>query len=175
MKHLVGDLLDLASIDAGKLAVKPAVCDVSSVISASIRDVVSAAKAAGVDLVDDQLPALPPAWVDADRLGQVLVNLITNATKFTPRGGRVRVRCAPVDKTEIVVAVEDSGRGIAPQDLERIFDHFWQAEDTAALGSGLGLAICKSIVELSGGRIWAQSTLGVGTTVYFTLPTTKPA
>ncbi|MEA2749854.1 MAG: hypothetical protein QOI41_3997 [Myxococcales bacterium] len=175
MKHLVGDLLDLASIDAGKLAVKPAVCDVSSVISASIRDVASAAKAAGVDLVDDQLPALPPAWVDADRLGQVLVNLITNATKFTPRGGRVRVRCAPVDKTEIVVAVEDSGRGIAPQDLERIFDHFWQAEDTAALGSGLGLAICKSIVELSGGRIWAQSTLGVGTTVYFTLPTTKPA
>ena len=113
--------------------------------------------------------------MDADRLSQVLVNLITNATKFTPRGGRVRVRCAPVDDTELVVAVEDSGRGIAPDDLERIFEHFWQAADTAELGSGLGLAICKSIVELSGGRIWAQSTVGVGTTVYFTLPTRKPA
>jgi signal transduction histidine kinase len=175
MKHLVGDLLDLASIDAGKLSVKPAVCDVSQVIWSSIRDVASMAKAAGVDLIDDQLPALPAAYVDADRLGQVLVNLITNATKFTPRGGRVRVRCAPVDKTEIVVAVEDSGRGIPPENLGRIFEHFWQAADTAELGSGLGLAICKSIVELSGGRIWAQSTVGVGTTVYFTLPTTTPA
>lgn len=175
MKHLVGDLLDLASIDAGKLSVKPAVCDVSQVISSSIRDVASTAKAAGVDLIDDQLPALPPGYVDADRLGQVLVNLITNATKFTARGGRVRVRCAPVDKTEIVVAVEDSGRGIAPENLGHIFDHFWQAADTVELGSGLGLAICKSIVELSGGRIWAQSTVGVGTTVYFTLPTAKPA
>jgi signal transduction histidine kinase len=175
MKHLGGDLLDLASIDAGKLSVKPAVCDVSQVIWSSIRDVASMAKAAGVDLIDDQLPALPAAYVDADRLGQVLVNLITNATKFTPRGGRVRVRCAPVDKTEIVVAVEDSGRGIPPENLGRIFEHFWQAADTAELGSGLGLAICKSIVELSGGRIWAQSTVGVGTTVYFTLPTTTPA
>lgn len=175
MKHLVGDLLDLASIDAGKLSVKPVVCDVAQVISSSVRDVASTAKAAGVDLIDDQLPALSPAYVDADRLGQVLVNLITNATKFTPRGGRIRVRCAPVDKTEIVVAVEDSGRGIAPEHLPRIFEHFWQAADTSELGSGLGLAICKSIVELSGGRIWAQSTLGVGTTVYFTLPTTKPA
>jgi signal transduction histidine kinase len=174
MKHLVGDLLDLSSIDAGKLSVKPASCDVSQVISSAIRDVTSTAKAAGVDLIDDQLPALPPAFVDADRLGQVLVNLITNATKFSTRGGRVRVRCAPVDKTEIVVAVEDSGRGIAPEHLGRIFDHFWQAADTAELGSGLGLAICKSIVELSGGRIWAQSTVGVGTTVYFTLPTANP-
>lgn len=175
MKRLVGDLLDLASIDAGKLSMKPAVCDVWAVVSAAIRDVAPAARSAGVELVDDQLPSLPPAWVDADRLGQVLVNLITNATKFTPRGGRVRVRCAPVDGTEMIVAIEDSGRGIAPEDLERVFDHFWQAADTADLGSGLGLAICKSIVELSGGRIWAQSTVGVGTTVYFTLPTKKPA
>jgi len=175
MKKLVGDLLDLASIDAGKMAVRPAPCDVSPVIASAIHDVAGAAKVAGVDLIDDQLPSLPLAWVDADRLSQVLVNLITNATKFTPRGGRVRVRCAPVDDAEIVVAVEDSGRGIAPEDLERIFEQFWQAADTAELGSGLGLAICKSIVELSGGRIWAQSTVGVGTTVYFTLPTRKPA
>ena len=173
MKKIVGDLLDLAAIDAGKMSVKPASCEVAPVIAAAIHDVAPAARLAGVELVDDQLPCLGRAWVDADRLSQVLVNLVTNATKFTPRGGRVRVRCAPMDDTELVVAVEDSGRGIAPEDLARIFDQFWQAADTAELGSGLGLAICKSIVELSGGRIWAQSTVGIGTTVYFTLPTTS--
>jgi signal transduction histidine kinase len=172
MKKLVGDLLDLASIDAGKLSIKPTACDVTAVIGSAISDIAPNAQAAGIELLDDRLPGLSGAWVDGDRLGQVLVNLMSNAIKFTPRGGRVRVRCAPVDKTEIVIAVEDSGRGIPPGDLDRIFDHFWQASDTAQLGSGLGLAICKSIVELSGGRIWAQSTLGVGTTVYFTLPTT---
>jgi signal transduction histidine kinase len=171
MKKLVGDLLDLASIDAGKLAVKPAAADVSKVIDTALRSVVVSAAGAGVELIDDSLPELPDAWVDADRLEQVLVNLVSNAVKFSPRGGRVRVRCAPVDGTEVVVAVEDCGRGIEPDHLEYIFDHFWQAADTASLGSGLGLAICKSIVELSGGRIWAQSTVGVGTTVYFTVPT----
>jgi signal transduction histidine kinase len=170
MKKLVGDLLDLASIDAGKLSVKPTACDVPSVIASALADVSTCAAAAGVEITSERMPGVPAAWADGDRLGQVLVNLVSNAVKFTPRGGRVRVRCAPVDRTEIVVAVEDSGRGIAPGDLHRIFDHFWQAADTAELGSGLGLAICKAIIELSGGRIWAQSTVGVGTTVYFTLP-----
>ena len=174
MKKLVGDLLDLASIDAGKLSVRPAPCDVPGVITAAIADVAPHAEAAGVEITNEHTPGVPAAWADGDRLGQVLVNLVSNAVKFTPRGGRVRVRCAPVDHTEIVVAVEDSGRGIAPGDLHRIFDHFWQAADTAELGSGLGLAICKSIIELTGGRIWAQSTVGVGTTVYFTLPTHAP-
>lgn len=170
MKKLVGDLLDLASIDAGKLSVRPTSCDVSSVIAGAVRDVASSAEAAGVALLDDRLTDLPRAWVDPDRLSQVLVNLMSNAIKFTPRGGRVRVRGARVDRNEIVIAIEDSGRGIEAGDLDRIFDHFWQASDTAAMGSGLGLAICRSIVELSGGRIWAQSTVGVGTTMYFTLP-----
>jgi signal transduction histidine kinase len=172
MKKLVGDLLDLASIDAGKLSVKPSACDVGQVIDDAIHEAHACAAAAGVELIDDCICELPEAWVDGDRIEQVLLNLISNAIKFTPRGGRVRVRCAPVDRTEIVVAVEDSGRGIDPENIDRIFDHFWQATDTAELGSGLGLAICKSIVELSGGRIWAQSTVGVGTTVYFTIPTT---
>jgi signal transduction histidine kinase len=174
MKKLVGDLLDLASIDAGKLSVRPAACDLPAVISGAIADVAPCADASGVDVTNEHMPGVPCAWADADRLGQVLVNLVSNAVKFTPRGGRVRVRCAPVDQTEIVVAVEDTGRGIAPGELHRIFDHFWQAADTAELGSGLGLAICKSIIELSGGRIWAQSTVGVGTTVYFTLPAHTP-
>lgn len=175
MKRLVGDLLDLASIDAGSFSMAPAWCDVSSVISGAIRDAAPLAVSAGVALVDDlerNLPALP---VDAERLTQVLLNLISNAVKFTPRGGRVRVRASTIDNAELVVAVEDSGRGIAPKDLERIFDRFWQAPETARAGTGLGLAICKSIVELAGGRIWAESTLGVGTTVYVAIPLAAPA
>jgi signal transduction histidine kinase len=112
---------------------------------------------------------LPFVWGDGDRIEQVLVNLLTNAIKFTPRGGRVRIRASRVE-SEVVIAVEDSGRGIAPADLERVFDRFWQASDTARLGTGLGLEISKSIIERSGGRIWAQSTVGVGTTFYVSIP-----
>lgn len=170
MKKLVGDLLDLASIDAGRLSVRPTSCDLSTVVSGALRDLGAAAHAAGVSLVDEPLSALPKAWVDPDRLAQVLVNLLSNAIKFTPRGGRVCVRGARVDGNEIVLEVEDSGRGIAPRNIDRIFEQFWQASDTASKGSGLGLTICRSIVELSGGRIWAESSLGSGTTVYVTLP-----
>jgi signal transduction histidine kinase len=170
MKKLVGDLLDLASIDAGKLSVRPTSCAISSVIAGALRDVKDSADLAGVCLVEDRLSDLPNAWVDPDRLSQVLVNLLSNAIKFTPRGGRIHVRGARVERNEIVIAIADTGRGIEEDDLEHVFDHFWQASDTVAMGSGLGLAICKSIVELSGGRIWAQSSVGVGTTMYFTLP-----
>jgi signal transduction histidine kinase len=169
MKKLVSDLLDLASIDAGRLAMKPTSCAPASLVRAAIRDVSSAATAAGIAIVEDLEANLPLAWVDGDRISQVLVNLLTNATKFTPRGGRVRVRAARVDG-EVVIAIEDCGSGIAPGDLERVFDRFWQASDTAKLGTGLGLGICKSIIDLSGGRIWAQSTVGVGTTFYFSIP-----
>ena len=169
MKKLVSDLLDLASIDAGRLAMKPTSCAPASLVHGAIRDVTPAAAAAGIVVVEDLAPDLPSAWVDGDRIAQVLVNLLTNAIKFTPRGGRVRVRATRVDG-EVVIAVEDCGRGIAPQDLERVFERFWQASDTAKLGTGLGLGICKSIVDVSGGRIWAQSTVGVGTTFYFSIP-----
>ncbi len=170
MKRLVGDLLDLASIDAGSFAMSPSGCDVAAVARAAMHDSATGAAAAGVELVEDFTSNLPSSPVDADRLTQVLLNLISNAVKFTPRGGRVRVRTTLVDDVEVVLAVEDSGRGIPPNDLERIFDRFWQAPESARFGTGLGLAICKSIVELAGGRIWAQSTEGVGTTIHVALP-----
>jgi signal transduction histidine kinase len=170
MKKLVSDLLDLASIDAGKLSINPTTSDMSDVLRAAIREIAPSATAAGVDVLEDVSRNVPTAWIDGDRIAQVLVNLLSNAIKFSPRGGRVRVRASRGDHSEIVIAVEDSGRGIATEDIGRVFDPFWQATDTARLGSGMGLAICKSIVELSGGRIWAQSSVGVGTTVYFTIP-----
>ncbi len=169
MKKLVGDLLDLSSIDAGKLSVRPSACRVDALVRNAARDVTPSAVASGIAIIEDLAEDLPLAWVDGDRIAQVLVNLLTNAIKFTPRGGRVRVRATHVDH-ELVIAVEDCGRGIAPSDLAHVFDRFWQAADTAKLGTGLGLGICKSIIELSGGRIWAQSTVGVGTTFYFSIP-----
>ena len=149
---------------------KPTACDVHAVIRTATGEISSAAALVGVQVIEDLPTRSAMAFADGDRIVQVLLNLISNAIKFTPRGGRVRVRAALVDDAEIVVAVEDSGIGMAPEHLDRAFERFWQAPETAKLGSGLGLPICKLIVDLSGGRIWPESTLGVGTTVYFTLP-----
>ncbi|HSO33459.1 MAG TPA: HAMP domain-containing sensor histidine kinase, partial [Labilithrix sp.] len=169
MHKLVSDLLDVASIDAGRLSMEATACAPHALLHGAICDMTPLAAAAGVALVEDYASELPSVWGDGGRIEQVLVNLLTNAIKFTPRGGRVRVRASRVE-SEVVIAVEDSGRGIPPADLERVFDRFWQASDTARLGTGLGLEISKSIVERSGGRIWAQSTVGVGTTFYVSIP-----
>jgi signal transduction histidine kinase len=101
---------------------------------------------------------------------QVITNLLGNAIKFTDAGGTVVVRAAN-GPTSVVVSVEDSGIGIEPGALTRIFDRFWQARPTPRRGSGLGLAIARGIVEAHGGRIWIESSPGRGTTVRFTLPT----
>jgi signal transduction histidine kinase len=127
------------------------------------------AERAGVVLENAVTEGLPTVWVDGDRILQVLSNLLGNALKFTAAGGAVRLS-ARVANGEMVIAVTDSGRGIPPADLPRVFDRFWQSADARKNGSGLGLAICKSIVDLSGGRITAESELGVGTTMAFTLP-----
>ena len=111
--------------------------------------------------------------VDADRILQVLANLVGNGVKFTPRGGTVRVS-AELRDGMIAVDVRDTGSGIAASDLPRVFDRFWQSADAARLGNGLGLAICKAIIELSRGTIIASSTFGIGTTMTFTVPTARP-
>jgi signal transduction histidine kinase len=113
--------------------------------------------------------ALPSIVVDRSRILQVLTNLVDNALKFTPRGGDIIVDCAGRDR-EVKFAVKDTGCGIRPEDLERIFDPFWQARETAHFGAGLGLAIAKAIVEQHRGRISVESSPGSGTTVSFTLP-----
>jgi signal transduction histidine kinase len=114
-------------------------------------------------------PAATSVTVDRARILQVLMNLVDNALKFTPRGGRVSVSCEAFDR-EVRFVVQDTGRGIDPDHLEKIFDPFWQAGDNANLGAGLGLAISKAIIERHHGRIWVESRLGIGTTVSFTLP-----
>lgn len=105
-------------------------------------------------------------------MAQVLSNLCGNALKFTPSGGRVRLR-AEAGEHELRIAVEDTGAGIAPEHLAHIFDRFWQAKRASRASAGLGLAIAKSIVEAHGGRIWVESTVGRGTCFAFTLPVAR--
>jgi signal transduction histidine kinase len=113
--------------------------------------------------------SMPAVIVDRSRILQVLTNLLDNALKFTPAGGTISVSCEGTDG-EMQFAVKDTGSGIAPADVGRIFDPFWQAKPSDRLGAGLGLAIAKAVIEQHHGRIWVESKLGVGTTVIFTVP-----
>jgi signal transduction histidine kinase len=106
---------------------------------------------------------------DSERIIQVLGNLVGNALKFVPRGGSVVLKCER-NEQDAICSVADSGPGIAPDDLDRLFEKFWQRRRNDKRGVGLGLAIARGIVEAHGGRIWAESNVGVGSTFYFTLP-----
>jgi signal transduction histidine kinase len=169
MMKLVADLLDVAAIDAGRISVTPRPCAVRGHVVEVLEELAAQAKAAGVELVCDVPEDLPPAQADAHRLTQVLTNLVGNAIKFTAAGGSVTARAAVAEGNSLAVSIADTGVGIPAAHLEHVFDRFWQGP-TGKAGSGLGLAICRGLVERSGGRIWAKSTPGVGTTMTFTLP-----
>ena len=115
-------------------------------------------------------PDLPRIWADHDRLVRVFDNLIGNSIKFTKPGGRVTLG-ATARAGEVLFSVADTGCGIATTNLPHVFDWFWQAPGAKRRGVGLGLPIVKGIVESHGGRVWVQSTLGQGTTFFFTIPT----
>src|SRR5882672_9330191 len=108
---------------------------------------------------------------DERKIRQVVLNILSNAIKFTPEGGRIEVRAVPVDGA-VEVSVSDTGVGIAPEDQEAVFEEFRQVGASAAKqeGTGLGLTLCRKFVELHGGRIWVKSEVGVGSTFSFTLP-----
>jgi signal transduction histidine kinase len=106
---------------------------------------------------------------DSERIMQVLSNLVGNALKFVPRGGSIVLQCAAKD-SEAVFSVTDTGPGIPREDLEKLFEKFWQRRRTDKRGVGLGLSIARGIVEAHGGRIWADSTVGLGSTFSFTIP-----
>ena len=169
MNRLIGDLVDVAAIDAGQLYVVPAPGDWSALIEEVAALFQPAAAAQGIAL-EIAVSARPLAMrFDHDRMLQVLANLIANSLKFTPRGGRIRVE-AERGADELRCAVHDTGSGIPPHMLEAIFQRFWQARSDDRRGVGLGLYITRCIVEAHGGRIWAESTQGVGSTLRFALP-----
>ena len=171
MNRLIGDLIDVASLEAGQLAIVPRRNDASAVVRESIEGLQLAAAARGVALTCESGADSILVELDHERILQVLANLIGNAIKFTAKGGRVSVR---VDRREndVRFAVQDSGEGIAADKLEQVFERFFQARRNDRRGLGLGLYISKSIVDAHGGKIWAESAPGKGSTFIFTLPLT---
>ncbi len=177
MNRLIADLLDVAKLEAGqKLAIQPEALDIRSVITETCDGLAAEAerKRQHLDCHLDQ--RLPKVTGDKHRLIQVLANLVGNALKFSGEDGHVTVT-ATTEDGNVVVSVTDTGPGIAPEHLAQVFNPYWQARQTARLGAGLGLAIAKGIVEAHGGRIWATSAPGGGSTFAFSLPplAEKPA
>jgi signal transduction histidine kinase len=169
MDRLRQDLLDVAAIEAGRLSVEPAELEVGVVVAEAVAALAGVAAEKSVSLSDAVAPGLPRVWADRERVLQVLANLCGNAVKFTLAGGSVRVR-AEIIEGEVRISCEDTGPGIAGDDLPHVFDRFWQARSTRRAGAGLGLAIAKGIVEAHGGTISADSMPGEGSTFAFTLP-----
>lgn len=171
MDRLIGDLLEAGRIDAGRtLRLSPAPVALGPVIEQVCQEVRAGSRAKAQTFACEVEPELPAVHADRARVAQVVSNLLANAAKFTPRGGRIRVSAVSAG-AEVRVAVADSGPGLSAEDLARVFDPYWQAKATESLGCGFGLKIARAIVDAHGGRIWVESAPGAGATFLFTLPT----
>jgi signal transduction histidine kinase len=174
MERLIGDLLDLAQINAGQLVVAQQTFEARSVVHDSLEIFKPLAAEKQVHLVSDVREEGLQLYCDRDRVLQVLSNLLGNAIKFTPEAGSVTVSAERVGR-ELIFVVSDTGPGIPEEQLAHIWDRFWSVKKPQMTGVGLGLFIAKGLVEAHGGRIWADSTVGTGTTFYFTLPLAEEA
>ena len=169
MLRLIEDLLDFASIEAGRLSIKRQPQDPGWLVQEAITGFESVAQELGLHLTAEIAPDLPRIFCDRDRVLQVLSNLIGNATKVTPRGGRIAVRVAAL-RNELLFAISDDGPGINEEDLKHLFERYWRSDHVTYKGTGLGLAIAMGIISAHSGRIWANSTPGQGATFSFTIP-----
>jgi signal transduction histidine kinase/ActR/RegA family two-component response regulator len=167
--RMIRDLLEVNAIETGHFSIQRCQLEPADLILAALESQQSLAADASVIIATDLSPELPLIEADEERLLEVLENLIGNAVKFTSAGGSVTVGAVRRDG-EILVSVKDTGSGISADQLPHIFDRFWQAKKAHRRGTGLGLTICKAIVEAHGGRIWADSVVGVGTNVSFSIP-----
>ena len=169
--RLVNDILDFERIHSGTLNLIYSEVNALDLLRRATDLQRSSAARADVSFRIDAEPVT--LWIDNDRILQTLTNLISNAIKFSARGTEIRLRARALNEMQAVLEVQDQGRGIPEEKLELIFERFQQvdASDSRDMGgTGLGLAICRSIVRQHGGRIWAASTLGEGTTFLFTVP-----
>jgi signal transduction histidine kinase len=173
MNRLIGDLVDVASIDAGRLALKKSRGDSTKLVAEAVDMFQGAASTKGISLrTEMQQPLM--ADFDHDRMFQVMLNLITNSIKFTPEGGNVSIRGEQIEG-ELRLSISDTGLGIPVDMLEAIFERFWQVGKGDRRGMGLGLFISRCIVEAHGGKIWAESKLGEGSRFTLSLPITASA
>jgi signal transduction histidine kinase len=168
MNRLIGDLIDVASIEAGRLALSREIGNPAHVVAEVVDTFQAQASASGITLVAEVEPS-PLVAFDPARILQVLTNLVGNAIKFTPTHGSVVVRMERI-ANEVRFAVSDTGVGIPSDRLEAVFERFLQVDASDRRGVGLGLYISKCIVQAHEGRIWAESSSGIGSTFCFTLP-----
>ncbi len=182
MGTLVSDLQDISRIEAGQLQLQfssESLEDITNeVISLLITQIESKGQKLEIQLPED----LPPMWCDNTRLVQILTNLISNAHKYTPTEGQIKIQAEQIpnpwdeeDADQVIhVSVADDGIGIGPEDQKNVFQQFFRSEDNRVretTGTGLGLSITKKLVEMQGGKLWFESELGQGTTFHFTIPT----
>ena len=176
LTNLINDVLDIAKMEAGRVEWHIEIVEPDEIIDRAIAATSSLFETSDLKLSKDFAPGLPQVAVDCDRMIQVVINLISNAVKFTETGS---VTCrATANNDELVVEIVDTGIGIAPEDREKVFERFKQVGDLLTdkpKGTGLGLPICKQIVEYHGGRIWVESELGKGSTFCFTIPLSSDA
>lgn len=169
MQRLIQDLLDVASIELGKLAVEPRIVDIPPLLREVVETFYAGARTKRLALVG---PASPPSSIralcDPGRVRQILGNLVANAIKFTPEGGTIRLDAA-IDGSKVRISVADTGRGIDPHSRKHLFERFWQAAADSR-GRGLGLYIVQGLVNAHGGEIGAEPRAGGGTTFWFTVP-----
>lgn len=168
MRHLIDDLLDFSSLESGRLTVAPRPTAVGAIIDEAI-ELLSPLAADKQITLEASVPTPIAASCDRHRVLQVLSNLLGNAIKFTPEGGRIKVQAVAVDSA-VQLTVHDNGPGLSKQVMRHLFERYWQAKETASKGQGLGLFIAKGIVEAQGGAIWVESHPNQGTAFHFTLP-----
>lgn len=181
LSQLVEDLLSFSRLEAGNVKLNPWVVSMHGIVSELTTQLHTQLERHRLLL--DVAPVLPPVYVDRDKVKQVIFNLLTNAIKYSPNGGEIVLELHEAKRDElpdnhppgrfVLVAVHDQGIGIAPEDLSRIWERFYRVDNTNTRrigGTGLGLSISKALVELHGGRIWAKSELGKGSSFFFTLP-----
>jgi PAS domain S-box-containing protein len=168
---LINDILDLSKIEAGRLEYHIEVIGLATLIEETVASVLPQAESKGLT-IQTRVSQGIEAWADRVRVHQLLLNLLSNAIKFTPAGGRILVE-ATEEGRNVAIRVTDTGLGVPVEQLESIFDVFYQVSETTRgvrEGTGLGLAICRRLVEQMGGRIWVESTVGTGSKFTFTLP-----
>jgi two-component system OmpR family sensor kinase/two-component system sensor histidine kinase BaeS len=177
LSRLVDDLRELALADAGQLRLDLHPTNIAGIIQHAVASFGPAAESKGVALTGHYPEHLSAVWVDADRVAQILRNLLLNALRHTPVGGMVTVSARQTESA-VQVSVTDSGEGIDPKDLPHVFERFWRADpartriggEMQRSGTGLGLSVAQSLVEAMRGRMWAESRPGEGSTFWFSLP-----
>jgi len=173
---LIQDLLTISALESGRMKLNLQPVDLHALAEKALNDLHGRAENKNVTLVNE-LPFLP-TLADANRLDQVFANLVDNAIKYGRPNGRVTVSGRKLEDDRLELFVQDDGPGIPPEALDRVFERFYRVDKARSRdsgGTGLGLAIVKHLVQAQGGRLWAESELGAGTTFRFTLPTTDQA